>query len=411
MSRRVVITGMGAITPIGSGLENFWEGIKSGKCGIDEITAFDTTDFTVKLAAEVKDFDPSQFMDKKEAKRMDRFCQFAIASSQMAMDDSGLNPEQIDKKKFGVIIGSGVGGINTIETEIAKLNSKGPGKVSPFFIPMIISNMASGLVAIRFKAQGVNMSVVTACASGGNAIGESFKKIQSGVCDIMLAGGSEASVTPATVAGFASMTALCAGEDKNRASIPFDKERSGFVMGEGSGMLILEEYEHAIARGARIYSEIVGYGATCDAYHMTTPEPNGLGAASAIEFAIQDAGISKKDIGYINAHGTSTPYNDKFETLAIKNVFGADAYKIPVSSTKSMTGHLIGGAGAIEAIVVSMAIKEGYLPPTINHRVADPDCDLDIIPNEGRYCDIEYALSNSLGFGGHNTILVFKKVS
>ncbi|MBN2286717.1 MAG: beta-ketoacyl-[acyl-carrier-protein] synthase II, partial [Tissierellales bacterium] len=247
--------------------------------------------------------------------------------------------------------------------------------------------------------------------SGGNAIGESFKKIQSGVCDIMLAGGSEASVTPATVAGFASMTALCAGEDKNRASIPFDKERSGFVMGEGSGMLILEEYEHAIARGARIYSEIVGYGATCDAYHMTTPEPNGLGAASAIEFAIQDAGISKKDIGYINAHGTSTPYNDKFETLAIKNVFGADAYKIPVSSTKSMTGHLIGGAGAIEAIVVSMAIKEGYLPPTINHRVADPDCDLDIIPNEGRYCDIEYALSNSLGFGGHNTILVFKKVS
>jgi 3-oxoacyl-[acyl-carrier-protein] synthase II len=402
---------MGAITPIGNGLENFWEGIKSGKCGIDEITAFDTTDFTVKLAAEVKDFDPSQFMDKKEAKRMDRFCQFAIASSQMAMDDSGLNPEQIDKKKFGVIIGSGVGGINTIETEIAKLNSKGPGKVSPFFIPMIISNMASGLVAIRFKAQGVNMSVVTACASGGNAIGESFKKIQSGVCDIMLAGGSEASVTPATVAGFASMTALCAGEDKNRASIPFDKERSGFVMGEGSGMLILEEYEHAIARGARIYSEIVGYGATCDAYHMTTPEPNGLGAASAIEFAIQDAGISKKDIGYINAHGTSTPYNDKFETLAIKNVFGADAYKIPVSSTKSMTGHLIGGAGAIEAIVVSMAIKEGYLPPTINHRVADPDCDLDIIPNEGRYCDIEYALSNSLGFGGHNTILVFKKVS
>jgi 3-oxoacyl-[acyl-carrier-protein] synthase II len=327
----------------------------------------------------------------------------------MAMDDSGLDLKDENIKRIGVIIGSGVGGINTIETELTKLHTKGPSKVSPFFIPMIISNMASGLVAIRFGVQGINMSVVTACASGANAIGESFRKIQTGLCDIMIAGGSEASITPATIAGFSSMSALCTSKDKNRASIPFDKERGGFVMGEGSGMLILEEYEHAKARGARIYSEIVGYGATCDAYHMTTPEPNGYGAAAAILSAIEDAGIDKEEIGYINAHGTSTPYNDKFETLAIKNVFGEYAYNIPVSSTKSMTGHLIGGAGAIEAIVSSMALKEGFLPATINHIVDDPDCDLDIIPNVGRMTEINYALSNSLGFGGHNTTLLFKK--
>jgi 3-oxoacyl-[acyl-carrier-protein] synthase II len=410
MKKRVVVTGMGAITPIGSGIADFWDGIKTGKCGVDKISAFDASEFSVSMAAEVKDFSPNQYMDKKEAKRMDRFCQFAVAASQMAIDDSGIDLKNVNKNKFGVIIGSGVGGISTIETEIAKLNSKGPSKVSPFFIPMLISNMASGLVAIRFEAKGVNMSVVTACASGANAIGESFRKIQSGLCDIMLTGGSEASVTPATVAGFASMTALCTADDKTRASIPFDKERSGFVMGEGSGMLLLEEYEHAVSRGAKIYAEVVGYGATCDAYHMTTPEPNGLGAAGAITAAIEDAGISKDEIGYINAHGTSTPYNDKFETLAIKNVFGERAYSIPVSSTKSMTGHLIGGAGAIEAIVIAMALKDGFLPPTINHKVADPDCDLDIIPNVGRNAEINYALSNSLGFGGHNTVLLLKKV-
>ncbi|MDP3388060.1 MAG: beta-ketoacyl-ACP synthase II [Eubacteriales bacterium] len=409
MYKRVVITGMGVVSPIGCGLDNFWNGIKTGKCGIDEITAFDTTEFSVKLAAEVKDFNPNDYMEKKEVKRMDRFCQFAVAASQMAMDDSGLDLKDENIKRIGVIIGSGVGGINTIETELTKLHTKGPSKVSPFFIPMIISNMASGLVAIRFGVQGINMSVVTACASGANAIGESFRKIQTGLCDIMIAGGSEASVTPATIAGFSSMSALCTSKDKNRASIPFDNERGGFVMGEGSGMLILEEYEHAKARGARIYSEIVGYGATCDAFHMTTPEPNGYGAAAAILSAIEDAGIDKEEIGYINAHGTSTPYNDKFETLAIKNVFGDFAYKIPVSSTKSMTGHLIGGAGAIEAIVSSMALKEGFLPATINHVVDDPDCDLDIIPNVGRNVEINYALSNSLGFGGHNTTLLFKK--
>jgi 3-oxoacyl-[acyl-carrier-protein] synthase II len=400
---------MGVVSPIGCGLDNFWNGIKAGQCGIDEITAFDTSEFSVKLAAEIKDFNPNDYMEKKEAKRMDRFCQFAVAASQMAMDDSGLDLKDENIKRIGVIIGSGVGGINTIETELTKLHTKGPSKVSPFFIPMIISNMASGLVAIRFGVQGINMSVVTACASGANAIGESFRKIQTGLCDIMIAGGSEASITPATIAGFSSMSALCTSKDKNRASIPFDKERGGFVMGEGSGMLILEEYEHAKARGARIYSEIVGYGATCDAYHMTTPEPNGYGAAAAILSAIEDAGIDKEEIGYINAHGTSTPYNDKFETLAIKNVFGEYAYNIPVSSTKSMTGHLIGGAGAIEAIVSSMALKEGFLPATINHIVDDPDCDLDIIPNVGRMTEINYALSNSLGFGGHNTTLLFKK--
>ncbi|HBH13244.1 MAG: 3-oxoacyl-[acyl-carrier-protein] synthase 2 [Clostridiales bacterium 38_11] len=410
MYKRVVITGMGVVSPIGCGLDNFWNGIKTGQCGIDEITAFDTADFSVKLAAEVKDFNPIDYLEKKEAKRMDRFCQFAVAASQMAMDDSGLDLKEENFKRIGVIIGSGVGGISTIETELTKLHTKGPSKVSPFFIPMIISNMASGLVAIRFGVQGINMSVVTACASGANAIGESFRKIQTGLCEVMITGGSEASITPATIAGFSAMSALCTSRNKNRASIPFDKERGGFVMGEGSGMLILEEYEHAKARGAHIYSEIVGYGATCDAYHMTTPEPNGFGAAAAISSAIEDAGIDKEAIGYINAHGTSTPYNDKFETLAIKNVFGDYAYQIPVSSTKSMTGHLIGGAGAIEAIVSSMSLEEGFLPATINHLVDDPDCDLDIIPNEGRNVEINYVLSNSLGFGGHNTTLLFKKV-
>jgi 3-oxoacyl-[acyl-carrier-protein] synthase II len=409
MSRRVVITGMGVISPIGSGIEKFWSSVKEGKCGIDEITAFDTTDFTVKMAAEVKDFDPKDFMDKKEAKRMDRFCQFAIGASQMAIDDSGLELEKINNKKLGVIIGSGVGGINTIEREIAKLHNKGPSKVSPFFIPMIISNMASGLVAIRFEAKGVNLSVVSACASGSNAIGESFRKIQSGVCDIMIAGGSEASVTPATIAGFSSMTALNTSTDKNRASIPFDKERSGFVMGEGAGMLIMEDYDHAVARGARIYAEMAGYGATCDAHHMTSPDPEGKGAAGAMNEAIEDAGIEKEKVAYINAHGTSTPYNDKFETVAVKNVFGDYAKNVPFSSTKAMTGHLIGGAGAIEAIVTIMAIKDSFIPATINYEVPDPDCDLDIVPNVGRDADVEYAISNSLGFGGHNASLLFKR--
>src|SRR6056297_3079899 len=387
MSKTVVITGIGSVTPIGKGLDNFWEGIKLGKCGVDEISSFDTSDFSVKLAAEVKDFNPKDYMDRKEAKRMDRYCQFAMASSKMAIEDSQLDIENIDNEKFGVIIGSGVGGIETIETQMERLLTKGPGKVSPFFIPMLISNMASGLVAIR----------------------ESFRKIQSGQCNLMLTGGAEASVTPATVAGFSAMTALCSATDKNRASIPFDKERSGFVMGEGSGMLLLEDYEHAVNRGAKIYGELVGYGATCDAYHITSPEPNGLGAKGSMEMAVKEAGISNTEVDYINAHGTSTPYNDKFETLAIKNLFGDYAYDIPVSSTKSMTGHLIGGAGAVEAVVSLMALKDGFIPPTINYQNPDPECDLNYVPNEGINKKINYVLSNSLGFGGHNTSLLFKK--
>src|SRR6056297_3038818 len=390
MTKRVVITGIGAISPIGNGLENFWSGIKSGKCGVDEITSFDTSDFSVKLAAEVKDFNPKDYMDRKEAKRMDRYCQFAMASSKMAIEDSQLD-------------------IENIETQMERLLTKGPGKVSPFFIPMLISNMASGLVAIKYQAKGINMAVVTACASGANAIGESFRKIQSGQCHLMLTGGAEASVTPATVAGFSAMTALCSATDKNRASIPFDKERSGFVMGEGSGMLLLEDYEHALNRGAKIYGEIAGYGATCDAYHITSPEPNGLGAKGSMDMAIKEAGISKDDVDYINAHGTSTPYNDKFETLAIKNLLRKEAYNIPVSSTKSMTGHLIGGAGAVEAIVSIMAIKDGFIPPTINYKTPDSECDLNYVANKGIHKEINYVLSNSLGFGGHNTTLLFKK--
>ncbi len=409
MSKRVVITGIGAVTPIGNGLEKFWEGIKSGKCGVDEITSFDTSDFSVKLAAEVKDFNPKDYMERKEAKRMDRFCQFAMASSSMAIEDSKLDIESIDNEKFGVIIGSGVGGIQTIEDQMERLLTKGPGKVSPFFIPMLISNMASGLVAIKYQAKGINMAVVTACASGANAIGESFRKIQSGQCNLMLTGGAEASVTPATVAGFSAMTALCSSTDKNRASIPFDKDRSGFVMGEGSGMLLLEDYDHAVNRGAKIYGELVGYGATCDAYHITSPEPNGLGAKGSMEMAVKEAGINNTEVDYINAHGTSTPYNDKFETLAIKNLFGDYAYDIPVSSTKSMTGHLIGGAGAVEAVVSLMALKDGFIPPTINYQNPDPECDLNYVPNEGINKKINYVLSNSLGFGGHNTSLLFKK--
>ena len=409
MNKRVVITGIGAVTPIGSGLKNFWEGIKSGKCGVDEISSFKTDDFSVKLAAEVKDFNPTDYMDRKEAKRMDRYCQFAMASSHMAIEDSKIDLESINNEKFGVIIGSGVGGIETIENQMERLLTKGPSKVSPFFIPMLISNMVSGLVAIKYQAKGINMAVVTACASGANAIGESFRKIQSGQCDLMLTGGAEASVTPATVAGFSAMTALCSSTDKNRASIPFDKERSGFVMGEGSGMLLLEDYDHAINRGAKIYGELVGYGATCDAYHITSPQPNGLGAKGSMEMAIKEAGISNNDVDYINAHGTSTPYNDKFETLAIKNLFKENAYDIPVSSTKSMTGHLIGGAGAVESIVSIMAIRDGYIPPTINYRTPDPECDLNYVPNKGIERDVNYVLSNSLGFGGHNTSLLFKK--
>ncbi len=410
LSRRVVITGLGAITPVGNDVETFWNNIKSGVSGIDFITRFDTSEFKVKIAAEVKGFDPLVYMDRKEAKRMDVFSQFAIASATQAVEDSKLDLEAIDKNSFGVIIGSGIGGIDTIEKEQTKFLQKGPSKVQPLFIPMIISNMAAGNVAIKFEARGICTTVVTACATGTNAIGEAYRMIQYGTADIMLAGGTETSITPLSIAGFTNLTALSKSEDPKRASIPFDAERDGFVMGEGAGVLVLEELEHAQKRGARIYAEMVGYGSTCDAYHMTSPSPSGEGAARAMDLAIKEAGIAPDEISYINAHGTSTPLNDKFETIAIKTVFG-ESTKVPVSSTKSMTGHLLGAAGAIEGIICVKAMEEGFIPPTVNYSIADPDCDLDIVPNVGRKADLKYVLSDSLGFGGHNAVILMKKWS
>jgi 3-oxoacyl-[acyl-carrier-protein] synthase II len=410
LSRRVVITGLGAITPVGNDVETFWNNIKSGVSGIDFITRFDTSEFKVKIAAEVKDFDPLVYMDRKEAKRMDVFSQFAIASAAQAVEDSKLDLETIDKNRFGVIIGSGIGGIDTIEKEQTKFLQKGPSKVQPLFIPMIISNMAAGNVAIKFQARGICTTVVTACATGTNAIGEAYRMIQYGTADVMLAGGTETSITPLSIAGFTNLTALSKNPDPKRASIPFDAERDGFVMGEGAGVLVLESLEHAQKRGARIYAEMVGYGSTCDAYHMTSPSPDGEGAARAMDIAIKEAGISPDEVSYINAHGTSTPVNDKYETIAVKTVFGENT-KVPISSTKSMTGHLLGAAGAIEGIISVKALEEGFIPPTVGYSVADPDCDLDIVPNVGRKADLKYVLSDSLGFGGHNAVILMKKWS
>jgi 3-oxoacyl-[acyl-carrier-protein] synthase II len=409
MKNRVVITGMGAITPIGNDVESFWNNAIEGKCGVDFIKCFDTSDYKVKIAAEVKDFVPEDYIDKKETKRMDKYCQYAMAAAKMAMDDSGLDLDTIEKERLGVMVSTGIGGLGTIEKEHEKLLEKGPRRVSPLLIPMIIGNMASGNIAIKYGAKGICTSVVTACATGTNSIGDSYRILQNGTADIMIAGGAEASITPLAIAGFSSMTALSNSEDINRASIPFDKERDGFVMGEGAGVLILETLEHAEKRGAKIYAEVVGYGATCDAYHMTSPDPNGEGAARAMKQCIEEAGIKAEDISYINAHGTSTPYNDKFETTAIKNLFGEKAYNIPVSSTKSMTGHLLGAAGAIEAIICVKALEEGIIPPTIGYNVKDEECDLDYVPNVARKGELNYALSNSLGFGGHNATILVKK--
>lgn len=408
MEKRVVITGMGAITPIGNSVNEFWNSSKNGVCGIDFIKSFDTENFKVKIGAEVKNFNAEDYMDKKEAKRMDRFCQFAMAAAKEALEDSKIESDKIDCYRFGVLIGSGIGGFNTIEKEHEKLLTRGPGRVSPMLIPMIISNMASGNIAIKYGAKGVCSTVVTACATGTNAIGEAFRMIKHGYLDVMIAGGAEASITPLALAGFTSLTALSTSNDLKRASIPFDKERDGFVMGEGSGVLILESLEHAIKRGARIYAEVAGYGSTCDAYHMTSPDPLGEGAAKAMELAIKEANITLDDIDYINAHGTGTPYNDKFETLAVKNIFKEKAYNIPISSTKSMTGHLLGAAGAVEAITCVKAIQEGFIPPTIGYKVKDEDCDLDYVPQKGRNAKLECTLSNSLGFGGHNASLIIK---
>ena len=409
MKRRVVITGMGAVSPIGNTAEEMWQSAREGRCGIGSITHFDTTNHKVKLAGEVKDLDFTPYLDKKELRRMDLFSQYAMVAAIQAWRDSGLDYEKIDPTRFGVDISSGIGGINTIETEYERGREKGFDRVSPFFVPMDISNLAAGNVAIKLGAKGMCTCVVTACAGGSNAIGDAFRMIRDGYQELMLAGGSEAAVTKLAIGGFTSMKALCESDDPTRASIPFDAERSGFVMGEGAGVLVLEEYEHARARGAKIYAEIVGYGATCDAYHITSPAPGGEGGARAMVEAVKDAGIQPEDIDYINAHGTSTSLNDKFETAAVKAAFGDHAYKLAMSSTKSMTGHLLGAAGAIEAIITARALQDGFIPATINYRTPDPECDLDIVPNEGRKAELRYAMSNSLGFGGHNASLVLKK--
>ncbi len=409
MSRRVVITGMGVISPVGNTVEEFWTSLKEGKCGVGLTTTFDTTDYDVKISAEVKDFDEKKYMDRKIAKRMDRFSHFAVAASVEALEMSGLDLEKEDLNRVGVIVGSGIGSLGTIEEEEKKLLEKGPSKVSPMLIPKIITNIAAGNVAIRFGLKGVCTTVVTACASGTNSIGEAYRAIQYGTSDIMLAGGAESCVVPLGIAGFTSLTALSTTTDPLKASRPFDKNRNGFVLGEGAGIIVLEELEHAQARGANILAEIAGYGATCDAYHITSPSPDGEGAARCMEAAIKDGGISIEDISYINAHGTSTEYNDKFETMAIKKVFGDLAYKIPVNSTKSMIGHLLGAAGAVESIVCIKSIQEDYVHGTINYETPDEFCDLDYVPNVGRSTVVNYALTNSLGFGGHNATLLFKK--
>ena len=410
MERRVVITGLGAITPIGNNVEEFWKGIREGKCGIDEITEFDTTDFKVKLAGEVKGFNPEEHFDRREAKRMDRFSQFAIVAAREAWKDSGLDKEKENMERVGVIVGSGIGGLGTIEKDIGTLVQKGPDRLSPMFIPMSIGNMAAGNVAIDLGAKGESMSMVTACASGTHCIGESFRMIKHGYQDIVVAGGTESSVTPSGIAGFTNIKALTQTTDKNRASIPFDKERSGFVMGEGAGIVILEELEHAKARGAKIYAEIVGYGATSDAYHITSPAPGGEGGARAMKIAMEEAGVKPEEVTYINAHGTSTHLNDSCETSAVKLAFGDAAKKVMVSSTKGNTGHLLGAAGGVEAVICAKAVADNFVPPTINYKVPDEECDLDIVPNEGRNIEVKYAMSNSLGFGGHNSSILLKKI-
>ncbi|OPJ63610.1 beta-ketoacyl-ACP synthase II [Clostridium oryzae] len=406
---RVVVTGMGAITPIGNNVKEFWNNCKNGKNGIDYIKSFDVSNYKVKIAAEVKNFKYEDYMDKREGRRMDKYCQYAMAASKEAVEDSSIDLEKIDKYRFGVVVGSGIGGLSTIEDQYDKLKAKGPDRVSPLLIPMIISNMAAGNIAIKYGAKAMCTNVVTACATGTNAIGDAFRLIKNGEADVIIAGGAEAPVTQISMAGFTALTALNTGNDINRASIPFDKDRSGFVVGEGAGIVVLESLEHALKRDAHIYCEVVGYGATCDAYHITSPDPSGEGAAMAMKKAVEEAAIEKEQISYINAHGTSTVYNDKFETAAIKNAFGEYAYKVPVSSTKSMTGHLLGAAGAVEAIVCANAITDNYVPPTIGYKEFDEDCDLDYITNQGRELQVDYTLSNSLGFGGHNASIVLKK--
>ena len=409
MERRVVITGLGAVTPIGGTAAETWESAKAGVCGIGAITLYDASEQKVQIAGEVKNFVPENHIDKREARKMDRFSQLAAAAAEEAVRDSGLSIEKENPYRCAVLVSSGIGGLSTIEHEHARGEQKGFDRVSPYFIPMSISNMAAAHIAIRHGFRGMCTCMVTACAGGTNAVGDAFRQIQGGYADVVLCGGTEASITPLGMGGFTSMKALCESNDPNRASIPFDKERSGFVKGEGAGILVLEDLEHARARGAKIYGEVVGYGSTCDAYHLTAPAPDGEAAQECMRQSIVSAGIQPEQIDYINAHGTSTPLNDKGETASIKAVFGEHAKRLAVSSTKSMTGHLLGASGAVEALLTVLALKEGFIPPTINYKVPDEECDLDIVPNVGRAASLSYALSNSLGFGGHNASLVFKR--
>ncbi len=409
MTHRVVITGMGAVTPIGNDVKTFWANIKKGINGIDFIQSFDTSNFKVKIAAEVKNIDIQNILDFKEAKRMDRYSQLAVIATDEAIKDSGLDLNNHSKDDWGVILGTGIGGFSTLEKEDEKRIKKGPQKVSPFFIPMAISNIASANIAIKYGLKGICESVVSACASSASAIHYAFRLLQQGLASVILSGGTEAVITPLAVAGFTSMGALCANNNPERASIPFDAERSGFVMGEGAGILVMETLEHALKRGAKIYSELVGCGITCDAYHITAPEPEGEGGAEAMHKAIEEAGITPGEVSYINAHGTSTPHNDLCETKAIKKILKDIAYSIPISSTKSMIGHLLGASGAVEAIVCIKATLDSFIPPTIGLEHPDPECDLDYVPQKGREKELKYTLSNSFGFGGHNVSLLFKK--
>ncbi len=411
MNNRVVITGMGAITPIGIGKDDFWKALIEGKNGIEKITHFDPTDYSAQIAAEVKNFNAEDFMDKKESKRMDNYTQFSLAASKLAIEDSKIDLEKINRDRFGVIIGSGIGGMETLHSQYEKFFDKGPSRISPFFIPMIIPNMAAGQVAIEFKLRGPAICIATACATGTNCIGEAFKLIQRGGADCVLAGGAEASISPAPIAGFCAMKALCTdhNDDPSHASRPFDKNRSGFVMGEGSGVVVLENLDHAKARGAHIYAEVIGYGVNCDAYHITSPAPHGEFQAKCMQLAIDDAGINPNEIDYINAHGTSTKMNDEGESEAIKTVFGEHAKNLSVSSIKSMIGHLLGAAGGVECIATALTIENDLIPPTINYETPDENMDLDYVPNKSKSKVVNKAISNSFGFGGHNACILLQK--
>ncbi|MBT2686407.1 MULTISPECIES: beta-ketoacyl-ACP synthase II [Bacillaceae] len=407
--RRVVVTGIGAVTPLGNDAGTTWNNIIEGVSGIGPVTRLNADDFPAKVAAEVKEFNVENFMDRKDARKMDRFTHYAVAASLMAVKDSGLEITDENAPRVGVWIGSGIGGMETFEQQHETFMNRGYRRVSPFFVPMMIPDMATGQVSITLGARGFNSCTVTACATGTNSIGDAFKVIQRGDADVMVTGGAEAPITKMSFAGFCANTALSTNQDPQKASRPFDKDRDGFVMGEGAGIVVLEDLDHALARGAKIYAEIVGYGATGDAYHITAPAPEGEGGARAMKMALDDAGLAPEEVGYVNAHGTSTEYNDKYETMAIKTVFGEHAYKLAVSSTKSMTGHLLGAAGGIEAIFTVLALKEGILPPTINLETPDPECDLDYVPNAARKQQVNAAISNSLGFGGHNATIAFRK--